>query len=102
MSKYVYGIYAVVSALTVFAYATMYRYLIYWPEYTVTVSNLTLDYVIMSFALGTFTGWYAWSKAFVKRGFILRFAGTVILSLVAVSMWLIIAVVVGGYHLRQL
>lgn len=102
MAKRVYFIYLAAIALTIISYATMYSSLIYWPSYMVIVSNLSLNYVLVSFGLGGVSGWYMWDKVLVKRNLILRFAGTVIGSFLVVALWLFIMTTVGGFQLRSL
>lgn len=101
MTKRAYLIYTGITALTVFAYATMYKYIIDLPHVKVIISNLTFNYVLLAFASGGVAGWYLYNRTFKRFHPVIRFTGTAFGAFLAAVVWLVV-MSMGGYQIRFL
>ncbi len=100
MTKIRYWIaYPVLTGLTIWAYYVTRDYLWSTPLGLITVSNLTLNYVLTAGVFGGVGGWLAWNKLFVKWPKMVRTMLTFVTSLIAALVWLMI-VSAGGYEVK--
>lgn len=92
-------IYTALAGLTGYAYVSTRSYLISTPIGYITVSNLTLNYVLFTFLLGGVAGWFAWTRMFKRWKSVYRTISTSLTSLLVAELWLVL-VSFGGYTIK--
>lgn len=91
--------YTLLALLAGMSYVTTRWYLISTPLNKLIVSNLTINYLLLAFALGGATGYVAWNKMFVR----LKPASRMLLTLatiLCVSLIWLVGISLGGYKIR--
>lgn len=99
MTKRFIGIYVGIMILFGISYITVVDNLVYSLPPRVTVSNVTLNYVLVACLAGGLTGWISWTRLFAKRTVILRILLTFIVTLIAAGIWLVL-MSAGGYDIK--
>jgi hypothetical protein len=90
-----WGIYTLVGIGAIFSYLTMRSFLIFTPLGDIRVSNLTVNYMLLSAIAGGSTGAYMWKKYTGIKRLIMTVAG----SLGAAGLFMLI-MTAGGYDSR--
>ena len=99
LSRWWIGIYGALGLACGLAYYTTRDYLIATPINDIVVSNLTVNYLLISVIVGGVTGWLSWMKLTLSMPLVLRATLTITLTLF-VSLVLMLILAAGGYDLK--
>ena len=100
MNKVYYILYIFLAIAIGLVYGPLRPIIIDTQPGLITISNLTVNYVAMSFITGGFSGWYLYNRLLVKQMIVIRLGGTAVAVFMVAILWLSV-MSLGGYHVRH-